>query len=442
MLIEFKVKNYLSFKEETVLSMVASNDKQTLPQNVIEPSGTFKHRLLKSAVIYGANASGKSNFLSALSFVESFVRNSTNGDNETIIGIEPFAFDSDCSNKPSTFELDFIQDGTRYIYGFSADKRMVHNEWLYHFPRGQQALLFERSANENFEQLYKFTREQKKRLSELSRNTRQNSLFLTVATQLNVDFAKKVNSWFSSFRQLPLITSSSPFFTSDLFSKNKDIKDMVLSFLKKADLEIDDIVYVKKEKEIDKKADFLLQELFSMIDPSGKKMPTISSTTSGTFIEYDLWFVHKTINSSGEEQRTQIRFDRESSGTQRFYEIAGYIILTILDNLTIFSDEIDLRLHPRLIAWMIDLFHKFKEKATSQLIFTTHNTELLSPELMRRDQIWFVEKNRSTNASHLFSLADFKHVRKEENFRKNYLDGRYGAVPILQKFDIYDDTEK
>ncbi|MFA6450837.1 MAG: ATP-binding protein, partial [bacterium] len=410
-------------------------DKETLPQNIIEPSGAFKHRLLKSAAIYGANASGKSNFIKAIEFMTAFVRESVVGDNNTRIDVTPFAFDNECAGKPSLFEADFIHEGIRYVYGFTVDAERVHEEWLYSFPKGQQATLFERFLDEQHKPQYKFNRSLSKS-KDLVGKTRHNSLFLTVATQFNVDFAGKINEWFYLFRPLPSIEYSMPVITSKMVLNDNNNKNLIVDFLKKADLEISDFEVEEKTIEVDETSIKMLRTLLKNLDKNGNVFKPPPSEAPKMLSEFMIKFHHRIRTSQGEETFMPMDFKNESDGTQRLFQLAGHIISTLNYQLNVFSDELDLRLHPLLSEWLLEFFHNYKKDSTAQMLFTTHNTELLNPELFRRDQIWFAEKGHSDGASSLFSLSDYK-ARKGENFRKNYLDGRYGAIPILQKFDMH-----
>lgn len=436
MLIEFRVCNYRSFKDEAILSMVASSDKKTLIQNVIEPTGVFKHRLLKSAVIYGANASGKSNLVRAFYFMKDFIMKSVSGDQNTKIDVEPFAFDIKFSNKPSLFEADFIYEGIRYIYGFSADRAKVHEEWLYSFPKGQQVILFERELQgETY--VYKFNRPNKKRLNELQINTRGNSLFLTVATQFNVEFAGNVSKWFSSgLRLLPTVDVIFDI-QKDIISKmvigDKRKKSVIVEFLKNADLGISDIEIVEKEKEIDERIFQSIKNLLMDITDSSETKAKLQNEMPEKIKEFIITVQHKSKTSKGGKKVIPLDFSKESDGTKRFFELGGYIIDTINNHYTVLSDELDLRLHPMLSEWFISFFHNYGKNTNAQLIFTTHNTEIMSPHLFRRDQIWFTEKDDEIGSTKLFPLSKYK-PRNKENYRKNYLEGRYGAVPILKRF--------
>jgi len=405
MLIEFTVENYKSFKDKTTLSMVASSDKTSLPQNVIEPTGNFKHRLLKSAVIYGANASGKSNFIKAMEFMKNFVWDSIKGDDRSIIDVEPFLFDSESANKPTMFEVDFISNdnNVRYIYGFTADRKKIHEEWLYSFPKGKQVLLFERFLDEAGEQQYKFNRSLSS-TKDLVKKTRHNSLFLTVATAFNVEAVGWASKWINS--ELFHLIHAGGYTTSSMLNYGGTTERLqVIELLQKADLGISDIeVYKKSDDDFD--------------------------------YDFDIVFIRKIRNQLGKETSIRLSFENESDGTQKFYRLAGDILILLEGSFTVFSDELDLRLHPMLVEWILGLFNNSQlSNPGVQLIFTTHNTEIMNPKLFRRDQIWFSEKDHTSGASELFPLTDYK-ARKGENYKKNYLEGRYGAIPILEKFDF------
>ena len=438
MLIEFKVGNYLSFKDETVLSMVASSDKDSLPNNVIEPEGNFKHRLLKSAVIYGANASGKSNLIKAISFMKEFVRASVSGDHNSQIDVTPFIFDETCKQSPSLFEVDFLCKGIRYVYGFRVDKEKVYEEWLYSYPKGKQVLISERALVDKQEKKYDYriNRSQSK-LNDFREKTRHNSLFLTVAAQFNNEMTVNINEWFSS-KFLSIRQRNSPFqnvITNMFILENDHFKNIVIDFLKKADFGISNVNMIENEPLI--KIDKLNKEeaiILDILDKSGNNDEQFLLDELQRQSKLELSFSHIIRNDLGENQECPLDFKYESDGTHRFYTLIGEFLFLIHSSIIKFADELDLQLHPMLTRWLIDFFHNNDKVFSSQLIFTTHNSDIMDPKLFRRDQIWFATKDRSTGASSLFSLSDYKR-RKGENHRKNYLEGRYGAIPILEKFD-------
>lgn len=436
MLIEFSVKNYLSFKDRATLSMVASPDN-SLPENLIKNAQGTKIDLLKSAVIYGANASGKSNFIKAFSFMENFVRTSTDGQDDTPINVRPFKLIASCLELPSEFEVVFIRKGIRYIYGFSADRKDIHEEWFYNYPKGQRSLLFERkqSSSGAIVETGKQFKGEKKKIEKL---TRHNSLFVTVAAQFNNEIAKIVLEWFRKqikFSDEPIkdlmFTLAGPEFIPET-------KEAISGFLRRADLGINDYKY-KPEFLTNEDFDKVLSQItHNMKKNNIGKIEAIKDGEKVTVIHPDsIMCTHKGKDSKGKSIDVDFSFEDESDGTKTLFGLSGPWIYVLMNGLVLIRDELETRLHPSLSRWLINIFNLNKANPHgAQLIFTTHNTDLLDNKLFRRDQIWFTEKKHATGATDLFSLWDVKKKpRKHENFRKNYLEGSYGAIPILEKFE-------
>jgi len=435
MLVEFSVENYLSFKDKVTLSMVASKDN-SLPDNVIKSAQGTKLDLLKSAAIYGANASGKSNLVKALRFMRSFVLESSK---ETQIGskieVIPFKLDAANKSKPSEFEIIFLHEGVRYQYGFSVDHERVHEEWLYSYPKNQRRVLFERKLTLKSDKPdIKFRSYWKGERERLVGITRPNALFISVAAQFNDEIAMKVVEWFlikilvETWVPMPFPNYMSlPGFTEDL---TKNYKEIYLQLLKEADLGITDFVIEKMP----------IKNLIKLLRKPGQ--PTEVDKLTGTenvpdFSVTQAKLSHSGISEDGKEIKVPFEISEESDGTKRFLELSTMLLgAIIMYPHTLIMDEFDIRLHPILAKNLVLIIHSIKRNDAPQLIFTTHDSSLLDKEFFRRDQIWFTEKNPK-GATDLYSLWDFK-PRKEENYSKGYLAGRYGAIPFIgNMLDIF-----
>ncbi|MFY7742976.1 MAG: AAA family ATPase [Flavobacterium sp.] len=428
MLLQFSVKNFRTFKEKVSLSLVASNyDKDTREFDNVYYDTNSNLRLLKSAVIYGANASGKSKLFEALGFMKYFVisssKESQKGDE---INVEPFKLSSETENSPSEFEVIFTHNDVMFRYGFEVDKKSVISEWLYYKPKTKEIELFYRDG-ENFETHSRnFTKGKTVIKEGLVRN---NALLVSVAAQFNDKTSIEVIDWFKELKAISGLNESG--YRGFTLSKTDDPnhKANILNLLKAADLGIQDI---KLEKiDIDNLPKDMPKELKDKIikEVSDEKKELLS----------DILTLHKKFDSN-KKAVDIVNFsldDDESSGTRKFFALTGPILDVIENGYTLIVDELDSKLHPNLVCKIVSLFNsKELNKKNAQLIFNTHDTNLLSSGLFRRDQIWFTDKNKFGEAK-LYSLADFKsdEVRKSESFEENYIKGKYGAVPFLGFFD-------
>jgi len=417
MLIEFSVGNYRSFKEKVTFSMVAANlvakDKKLDENNVFAVNEDLK--LLKSAAIYGANASGKSNLAKALAFMADFMINSSR-ETQSVdeIAVEPFILSSETKDKPSFFELVFLIEGQQYRYGFEADHKNIVSEWLFYVPKIRETNLFERQLN-----TIKMSKNYQ--ANGIEQRTRHNALFLSVSAQFNVEIAEKILVWVSD--KLNIISAAQDRgyigHTLNCLLKGRN-KNEILTLVKELDLGISDIHVESVEVEMDDLPDKLPDELKKIIikNSSGK---TASVKTS-----------HRKFDSVGDYESME-EFDlghHESEGTQKLFALTGVIITTLKEADVIIIDELDARLHPLISQAIVKLFNSNETNPNNaQLIFMTHDTNLLSNKLFRRDQIWFTEKNRYS-ATDLYSLAEYN-IRNDASFESDYIKGRYGAIPYL-----------
>ncbi len=419
MLIEFSVGNYRSFKEQVTFSMVAANlvakDKKLDENNVFEVDDDLK--LLKSAAIYGANASGKSNLTKALGFMRWFMINSSKETQSTEkIGVERFKLSTETEDKPSFFEIVFLINGKRYRYGFEATRDKVVSEWLFYVPKSRETKLFERKLdNITVSKTYKADGIQQK--------TRHNALFLSVSAQFNVKIAEEILDWLTN--KVKIVSGLDDrgyrgYTVSCLM--NNDNKDKILQLLKKLDLGFGDVKVEESEFTIDSLPSELPDEIKNFILTNvGRKGISVSVQT-----------MHQKFDGKGNPVSTDM-FDldaQESEGTQKVFALAGPLVDALKNGKVLIIDEFDARIHPLISRAIVELFNSNETNpSNAQLIFMTHDTNLLSNKLFRRDQIWFVEKNRY-GATDLYSLAEYK-IRNDASFESDYIKGRYGAIPYI-----------
>jgi AAA15 family ATPase/GTPase len=431
MLLQFSVKNFKTFKEKASLSLVASNyDKDTRELENVYNDPKFELRLLKSAVIYGANASGKSKFFEALNFMKYFVlsssKESQKGDE---IDTEPFKLSTETEDAPSEFEVVFTLNEVLFRYGFEVDKKSVISEWLYYKPKTKEIELFYRDGNDFETHPRNFTKGKTLVKEGFVRN---NALLLSVAAQFNDKIANEVMDWFKDLKTISGLNESG--YRGFTLSKTDDLnqKMNILELLKAADLGIQDIHLEKIE----------LANLPSDLPKELKDRISKEVVDDKKEILSDVLTSHKKFDSNKKaiDLVNFSMFDDESSGTKKFFALTGPILDVLENGYTLIVDELDSKLHPNLVCKIVSLFNsKEFNKKNAQLIFNTHDTNLLSSGLFRRDQIWFTDKNKYGEAK-LYSLADFKsdEVRKTESFEENYIKGKYGAVPYLGFFNDLD----
>lgn len=421
MLIEFSVKNFLSFKDKVTLSMEKGNGDENL-ENVVSENGTY---LLKTAAIYGANASGKSNILSALSCAILMVRNS----NLIPVGgkwnfVKPFLFDEVSRNEPSEFEFIFTSNGVKYRYSFSTDMNRIYDEVLDAYYSQKPTNIFTRKNTNSYE----FSTD-KSRLEELSNNNTENKLFLVTATTWNYDKTKDAYLWFVN--AIDTYNSFDKIADGDLMDYSNEevgLKEFALKLLSEADILIKDITVNYEEKEMD-------STMVDMLVP-----PMARNAEKLKIKNVNIELEHEVKDDNGNAHTYKLNFTDESSGTKVLFAFAPFLKKAFETTKIIVVDELEKSMHPVLVEFIVKLFNnKDINKANSQLIFTTHSTNLLNLELLRRDQIWFTEKNPKNGVSDLFPLDSFS-VRKDENIQKGYINGRYGAIPFIRDIDLWQEN--
>ncbi len=413
MLVQFSVSNYRSIKDEVVLNLSAASISEH--EDHVFDAGKKYGRLLRCGAIYGANASGKSNLIRAMSFLRYFVMRSATkmqaGD--PIMGISPFKLDAECENKPSVFEISFLIKGVFYRYGFSVTSLAVEKEWLYYTPdteRSREVMLFDRVGLE-FQIGSHF--KQARGLVEKAR-ARDNALFLSVAAQFNVTLATEIILWFKYFHAMAT-TERMPFeeYTIRKLLEDEKLLPEITRFIANADPGI---------QEVKLRRYTIIPEKLPKNMPEDVKQKLIKDG------DFEILFAHKKNGHSNDV--TYFDLHEESEGTQKMFALSVPIMENLRNGEIVVLDEIETHLHPLLVQYILKLFHSPETNPkNAQLIFTTHNVGLLDKEFLRRDQIYFTEKD-SNGATQLFSLVEYKNKpRNDASYAKDYMLGKYGAIP-------------
>ncbi len=425
-LIEFKFGNYRSFRDEAVLSMEATG------------LGSFKSSLISynslnlipSVAIYGKNGGGKSNVIRAFWLAVQFIKNAQRTQHENAeIPVKPFLLNDYSGNEPTSFEFTYVLDNVKYIYGFSATKEKVYKEYLYHTPKGQKAIVFIREC-----QAFTFTEEKTKRKL-ISEAVAPNQLFFSVACTMNDSVCINAMKWFREY----------VFFSRDYtdipkqlleYSNDKNMLSAISDYAKAADLGIEDMEFEFKDEEVDNLN-------FPQGIPDGLKtaltsfMQILKESSNASEIslqksEVRATSYHKGKNKDGSNGSFTLELSDESDGTRKLMSIAPAIESVLSKGGVVLVDELEKELHPMLVNFIVAKFQSNNTNLNgAQLIFTTHNTELMNMELLRKDQLYLVDKDRKDGASELYSISDFS-TKTADNIRKGYLAGKYGATPDIE----------
>jgi AAA15 family ATPase/GTPase len=418
MLVNFRVENFKSFKDLTEFSMESTKLKNLIEENTFDINNIS---LLTSAVIYGANASGKSSLLDAMNAMKGIIKNSISIEKMDKYPALPFLLNSQTESKESLFEIEFIIDEIIYRYGFEiATSSSILKEWL-----------FQKKLQANAREIRLFERELQeikvgtsfKEAKGLNNKTRENALFLSVMAQFNGEVSTNILKWFNQFNIISNIKSKE--FEHYSFDKLEDetFKDKIITLIKSADIGIYDISKQKISFDDLKVKSDKLEELPESLIRELKENGLSSVETK--HIQYDKENAFKQLKS--------FELDFESDGTQKLLALSAPIIETLLKGETLVIDELDNSLHTELVNAIIQLFHsKETNPNNAQLVFTTHDTNLLNQALFRRDQIWFTQKD-IYGVSELYSLIEYGKgkIRDDLVLEKNYLEGKFGAVPYI-----------
>lgn len=436
MLIRFHVSNYLSFNEEVEFSMIPSKVQQH-SDHIVQDNID----ILKTGVIYGSNASGKSNLIKSMDFAKKLIVDGTKA--KSLIPRNHFKLDTTSKEKISKFEFEFKQDDNFYIYGFEIDTNKVYSEWLYEIKKTTEKMLFERETSDDGKTKIEFgifrknaTQKKKEFFDFVAQGTRPNQLFLTESIERNILDFQEVHDWFSE--QLTIIFPDTKYFSlphriqkqDNMIKSLEDILEQLgtgicgfkLENVSPEEIQIPDKVLQDiREELLNSKKNIVI----NLMNHYNNSRYVCDLDDDQNIKISKLMFKHKSTTCQDE---ILMEPNEESDGTLRLLDLLPLLYNSTSNDKVYVIDELDRSLHPNLSYELIKLFLQ-NNKSKSQLIVTTHESGLLNLDLLRRDEIWFVEKDK-TGASKVYSLEEFT-PRYDSDIRKGYLLGRYGAIPIL-----------
>jgi uncharacterized protein len=415
MLVRFSVKNYRSFRDEQILSLEAGRQTVGKKGRTFSSGTKSVPNLLHGAVVYGANSGGKTNLVRALHFMQEFITDSARGQHGDEIDVEPYRLDPKCRAAPSEFEIVFVVAGTLYQYGFSVDQRRVYAEWLYETPsEGRIRHSFSREFNKALSEYEWYINPRVRGERKLwQESTRDNALFFSTAIQLNAQEFQAPFDWIKSKLRVLMSNDFSHHYTAHRCHVH-DEKKSVLEILRSVDVGVSDIKTT--EDEIDETVipndvpesirNRLLKEM------KGQRVYGVEiarKSRDGSLVYFDL--------------------DDESTGTNILYNLAGPWLDTLCNGYTLVMDELDSSLHPLALRALVSMFFDASQNiGDAQLVITCHEATLLRDDLLRSDQVWFVDRTPD-EGSKLYPLSEFK-PRQNESFLRGYLGGRYGGIPV------------
>jgi len=432
MLLEFKVSNYRSIGEKQILSLIPAPKQKDHEQNIILKN---KYRALNAIALYGANASGKSNVLDAMRLLKMMIYLSARTSSSSKLPYDPFLLCEGWENKPTAFEILFLIDKNRYRYGFEFNAEEIQKEWLFRKSTGREVNLFEREGE--IIDVSSGYNGKNKIVDAAIEATRANALFLSTCDILNVEEAKSIIQWLKHF-YIPgsLNTDIERMITAELLL-NKDYRNKIKHYLSSICMNIIDIDVTKKKSEA--------SDLPVDMPQNGKN----------GFMQgqgYTVLSKHRFYDAEKKPTANVISWEwdeRESAGAKKALHLSGPILETLSNGGVLIIDEIEAKTHPIMTINTIDVFlNKESNPNNAQLIFATHDTNLLSYSKLRRDQIYFTEKNE-WESTELYSLSDFVYFgekngafvsekeRPDTDKEKRYIEGRYGAIPVLGDFQNF-----
>ena len=405
MVLEIKLSNFFSINEEVILDLRAGNIKTAKARSL--SNNIFKYDdidILKTVALYGANASGKSNIIKTIRFCNAMIYESHKHNENTIFNFKPFKFNK-YSSKPSKYSIGFVIKGIEYRYSFSLNQKQILTESLYYYPKGRKAKVFERdeTVGKTKRDKYSFGTSVIKRPFDVVENTSNKTLYISRASQMDREIPKDLFNFFSR----EFILHHSNYSKRNLEFLINSYKVQLLTALQYADADIIDFkINMKKEKSKSLKANLDTEEAFFVEEE-------IETGEIKTYHRFS--------------PKIAFDFNEESTGTKKLFFMMLTIIDIIRNNKTLLIDEIEDSLHPKIVEYIIELFNA---SSKAQLIFSTHNTNLLDLDKFRKDQIWFVNK-KDDGGSDLYSLYDYSDFRDTMDLEKAYLQGRFDSIPII-----------
>ena len=442
MLLQFAIENFACFSDEVLFSLVASSDEEH-PDHLVPTETGRKPNILRTAALYGANAHGKTKLIEALRFAQSLVVKGTKSGQP--IRVSPFRLDPKRLEQPSRFDFVIDYQDIEYSYGFEVDSERVHEEWLYARPNVREVKYFERITDAEGKvtvdpgpSLAGRSKKEQQFLEFVAKGTRPNQLFLTEAVDRNVEKLQPLFQWFSEV--LTIIAATARVQPLEVrANKEVDFMKFIGEFLNKAGTGIEGIETVKEELDYDKHMPGIPEDLRDKIEEDIQEgaIITLMSEEGASFsicageTGKPVLVRLKTLHVGRDGLRVRFDFEEESAGTQRLMDILPILADVQVREKVYVIDELDRKLHPLLSRLFVESYLKQRDRPQrGQLIFTTHDTHLLDLDLLRRDEIWFLQKEQD-GASKLYSLSDLK-VRSDLKIEKGYLNGRFGGIPFIK----------
>lgn len=428
MLIEFKFTNYRSFRDETVLSMEAIG------------LGTYKSclipfrnkRLLPAAAIYGKNGGGKSNVIRAFWLAVQFIRNARRTQHENApIPVQPFLLNDTSRDEPTSFEFIYTIADVKYVYGFSATKKEIFKEYLYYAPKGQLSMVFERD-HQNF--TFRDNSE-KKRRQLISEAVGPNQLYFAIACTMNESACQKAMSW---FRENIFFSRDYTDIPSQLieYSEKLDMLAAIKKYAENADVGIQDMNFEFRNEEIKDASNTgdIPSGIVAALTQFAKALSDISNTSEIKLqrSEVNATSYHNGLKSDGSEALFELQLADESDGTRKLMALAPAMERALECGGLLLVDELEKEMHPLMVEMIVSKFQSQSSNPNhAQIIFTTHDTELLNMNILRKDQLYFADKSKKDGASELYSVSELQ-TPTNENIRKGYLLGKYGGTPDIE----------
>ena len=432
MLLYFKVKNYRSIRDEAVLDMEAAG-LHDAAKNLL-PFGRKEY--LPAVAIYGKNGGGKSNLIRSMWLAVQFICNAqkTQTENEPV-PVRPFMLNDYSVNEPTAFEFAYVQNGAKYVYGFSATRTHIVSEYLKAWPKGREKNIFLRHG-----QSFIFPKDNEKKRKELIKEAvGKNQLFFAISCTMNYKPCIEAMKW---FREKIVFSRDFTDINRNLIDYREDetMLQAIVSAAKKADVGIEDIQFEIDQQTLDLQSQNIPGQMGGMIAALRAFSEALQQNGNEAEVSLNMGKLksttyHTGLNCEGKASRYELTLSDESDGTRRLMTLAPAIERTLKEGGTLVVDELEREMHLMLIEYVLGRYQeKRNNPAHAQLIFTTHDTSLLNQEILRRDQIYFVDKRREDGASSLYSLADFN-IRNDANIQKAYLLGKFGAVPSIEEVD-------
>lgn len=417
MILEFTCSNYKSIMKKAKLSMMSTKSKE-------HNSSLLYYNdkgVLPIVALYGANGAGKTNLLNAIGYLHFMISNSNNFNPGNKI---PFFPHKSSANIPSEFSIQISINGIRYAYGFSNNSEEIQTEYLYHFKNNRAAKIFDREGEQ-----YSFGKDYSKDLNDIrDRMSKKNKLFLSLAANwINNKDIISVFNYLSNYILINTISNNEEWKNTSILTlkESTEYKDAFITLLQVLDVGITDIDVDVKEINVNYEdlPQGMPEELKMLISKS-------DNVSIDVKVSYD---------------GLEINLNEESRGINKLFEIGIPILDTLRNGKVLVYDELESSIHPILVKVIVDMFKNKKlNSKNAQLIFSTHDSNILDLDLLRRDQIWFAEKLKTDNLTHIYSLVELKNIRNDENIENGYIRGKYGSIPFinenyLEKFNIKED---